>query len=179
MRLGGGATTAISDYAPTARVAQVLIDLGYIPAMKDRRGLITTGQPIRDIDVEDGLSNTIALTEDAGRPIFDTRFKVTVTDNTPGGGSPDVVGGRVLGAGWADDRNEVTVHGFTHDGLSAPGPCPMNCTNNDEAFSFHPVGINAVFGDGSVRFLSEVIAIDIFAALVTSDGHEILDQATF
>ena len=147
--------------------------------MNDSRGMITTGKPVRDINVEDGLSNTIAFTEDAGRPVFYTRFEVTPENNTPGGGNPDVTDGRVLGAGWADDRNEVTLHGFTYDGLSAPGPCPMNCTNNDELFSFHPVGVNVVLGDGAVRFLSETIAIDVLAALVTGNGKEILDHATF
>jgi type II secretory pathway pseudopilin PulG len=177
--LGNGLSAAVADYAPPARVAQVLVDLGYVPPMHDRRGMISTGEPIRDINVEDGLSHTIALTEDAGRPFFYTRFELTPPNNTPGGGNPDVVGGRVLGAGWADDRNEVTLHGFTYDGLSAPGPCPMNCTNNDEAFSFHPTGINAAYGDGAVRFLSETIAIEVFAALATSNGKEILDHATY
>lgn len=177
--LGDGKTAAVADYAPPARVSQVLVDLGYVPPMHDRRGMISTGKPIQDINVEDGLTNTLMLIEDAGRPVFYTRFELTPTDNTPGGGSPDVVGGRVLGAGWADDRNEVTLHGFTNDGLSAPGPCPMNCTNNDEPFSFHPTGINVVFGDGAVRLLSETIAIDVFAALVTCNGDEILDSATY
>ena len=177
--LEDGATAAISDYAPTVSVAPVLVELGYIPPMNDARGLITMGEAIRDIDVEDGLGKTLAFVEDAGRPIFYTRFEVTPLNNTPGGGSPEVVDGRVLGAGWADDRNGLALHGFTYDGLSAPGPCPMNCTNNDEPFSFHPFGINAVFGDGAVRFLAETIAIEVFAALVTSDGKEILDQATY
>lgn len=125
------------------------------------------------------MSNTLALIEAAGRPNFYTRFELAPLDDSPGGGSPDVENGRVLGAGWADDRNEVTLHGFTYDGLSAPGPCPMNCTNNDEAFGFHPAGVNAVFGDGGVRFLSETIAIDVFAGLITSAGKEILDSATY
>lgn len=178
-RFGNGETAAVADYAPPARVALVLVELGYVPAIHDRRGMLTTGEPIRDINVEDGLSNTLALIEAAGRPVFHTRFDLTPTENSPGGGNPDVTGGRVLGAGWADERNEVTLHGFTYDGLSAPGPCPMNCTNNDEAFSFHPTGINAVFGDGGVRFLSEMIAIDVYAALSTSNGKEILDHATY
>lgn len=30
-----------------------------------------------------------------------------------------------------------------------------NCGPNDEPFSFHPGGVNAVMGDGSVRFISD------------------------
>ncbi len=178
-QLGDGLSAAIADYAPPARVALVLVELGYVPPMHDRRGLLSTGMPIRDINVEDGLSNTLALIEDAGRPSFYTRFEQTPTENTPGGGNPDVTAGRVVGAGWADSRNEVTLHGFTYNGLSAPGPCPMNCTNNDEAFGFHPDGINVAFGDGSARFLSETIAINVYAALTTSNGKEIVDQASY
>ncbi len=178
-RLDVGKTAAIGDYAPPARVSQVLVELGYVQPMHDRRGMLTTGDRVQDIHVEDGMSNTLALLEAAGRPVFFTRFKPAPPNSSPGGGNPDVVGGRVLGAGWADDRNEVTVHGFTRDGLSAPGPYPMNCTNNDEAFGFHIGGINTVFGDGGVRLLSETIAIEVFAALVTSNGDEILDQATY
>jgi prepilin-type N-terminal cleavage/methylation domain-containing protein/prepilin-type processing-associated H-X9-DG protein len=39
-----------------------------------------------------------------------------------------------------------------------PSTCPWNhnnCGPNDEPFSFHPGGCNAVFGDGSVHFLSD------------------------
>lgn len=178
-RLDDGKTAAIGDYAPPARVSQVLVELGYVQPMHNRRGMLTTGDRVQDIHVEDGMSNTLALLEAAGRPVFSTRFTPVPPDSSPGGGNPDVVGGRVLGAGWADDRNEVTVHGSTRDGLSAPGPYPMNCTNNDEAFGFHIGGINTVFGDGGVRLLSETIAIEVFAALVTSNGKEILDQATY
>ncbi len=178
-RFGNAETAAVADYAPPSRVALVLVELGYVPAMHDRRGMLSTGESIRDINVEDGLSNTLTLIEAAGRPVFYTRFDLSPTDNTPGGGNPDVTGGRVLGAPWADDRNEVTLHGFTYDGLSAPGPCAINCTNNDEAFGFHPGGVNTVFGDGRIQLLSETIAIDVYAALTTSNGKEILDQATY
>jgi prepilin-type N-terminal cleavage/methylation domain-containing protein/prepilin-type processing-associated H-X9-DG protein len=177
--IGDGRTAAVTDYAPPSRVALVLSELGYVPAMHDRRGLLSTGKPIGDVNVEDGMTNTLALVESAGRPAFFTRFHPSPAENTPGGGNPDVTAGRVVGAGWADHRNEAALHGFTYDGLAAPGPCPINCTNNDEAFGFHPGGVNAVFGDGGARFLTETIAIDVYAALVTSNGKEVLDQATY
>lgn len=178
-RIDSKTTAAVCDYSPPSRVAQIVVDAGYAAPMKDPRGMITTGKPIRDVNVEDGLSNTLALVEAAGRPVFFTRFTPTPTENTPGGGNPDVRNGRVLGAGWADDLNQVPLHGFTYDGLAAGGPCPINCTNNSEAFAFHPGGMNTVFGDGSTRFLAEAIAISVYASLVTSCGKEILDQASY
>jgi prepilin-type processing-associated H-X9-DG protein len=50
----------------------------------------------------------------------------------------------------------------------------MNCTNNGEVFSFHPGGTNAMFADGSVRFLRESIDIRVLACLITRAGAEIV-----
>jgi prepilin-type N-terminal cleavage/methylation domain-containing protein/prepilin-type processing-associated H-X9-DG protein len=44
-----------------------------------------------------------------------------------------------------------------------------------EAYSFHTGGSNLVFGDGSVKFVSEQIDIREFAKLVTRDGGESAD----
>ncbi len=178
-RIDSQRTTAVCDYAPPARVARIVIDSGYAAPPKDPRGMISTGKPIRDVNVEDGLSNTLALVEAAGRPHFYTRFGLGPSESAPGGGNPPVIGGRVVGAGWADDQNQVPLHGFTYDGLAAGGPCAVNCTNNSEAFAFHPGGMNVVFGDGSTRLLAESIAISVYASLVTSCGKEILDQADY
>ena len=50
----------------------------------------------------------------------------------------------------------------------------MNCTNNNELYSFHIRGINALFADGSVKFLRETITPATMAALITRDGKEVL-----
>ena len=63
--------------------------------------------------------------------------------------------------------------GSTPDGVTQPGPCAINCTNNREVYSFHPGGANAVFADGSVHFLKANIDIRIFARLVTRAGGEV------
>ena len=39
------------------------------------------------------------------------------------------------------------------DGSARTGPCAMNCTNDNELYSFHSGGVNGVFGDGSVHFI--------------------------
>ncbi len=175
--LGNGLTAATGDYSAPSRVARILFDLGLVHEAKNHRGLLTTGEPaVRAASVVDGQSTTIALTEDAGRPQFWTSFGIGPANNTPGGGNLPVVDGRVLGAGWADHRIAIPLHSFTVDGLSVPGPCAINCTNNNEAFSFHPQGINAVYADGSVRFLSETVDVTVYAMMITYAGGEPFDE---
>jgi hypothetical protein len=36
---------------------------------------------------------------------------------------------------------------------SIGGPCALNCTSDNEMFSFHIGGMNALLGDGSARFI--------------------------
>ena len=52
------------------------------------------------------------------------------------------------------------------------GTCVMNCTNDNEVYSFHSGGANMLFGDGSVRFVRETISPQTFAALTTKAGFE-------
>src|SRR5207248_1563060 len=56
-------------------------------------------------------------------------------------------------AGWADRNNLIAPTGSLLDGSKRLGPCPMNCTNDNELYSFHPAGVNAVFADGSVHLI--------------------------
>jgi prepilin-type processing-associated H-X9-DG protein len=125
-------------------------------------------------NIRDGTSNTMLILEDAGRPEFWIRKGLGPDENYPGCANADVTNGRVPGAGWAHVGSPFPLHGFTNDGLSCPGPCAINCTNNNEAFSFHPGGVNAVFADGGVRFLSETMKIQTYAALITRAGREVI-----
>ena len=125
-------------------------------------------------DVIDGTSNTITIVEDAGRPDFWLRGKRgPAGDTTFSCGKADVIGGVVSGSAWADPASEFTLHSYTKDGLNCPGPCIMNCSNNNEAFSFHPAGVDVAICDGSVRFLSESIKQAEYFALITRAGGEV------
>ncbi len=68
--------------------------------------------------------------------------------------------------------NALDVRGATADGSARLGPCVVNRTNEHEVCSFHAGGANAVFADGSVRFLKAAISMRAFARLVTRAGGE-------
>jgi prepilin-type processing-associated H-X9-DG protein len=64
---------------------------------------------------------------------------------------------------------DLQPQGSTPDGVTRPGHCAINCTNQ-QVYSFHPGGANVVFADGSVHFLNAGIDIRVFARLVTRAG---------
>jgi type II secretory pathway pseudopilin PulG len=111
--------------------------------------------------ITDGTSNTIAWVEDAGRP---AQYR----------GRTVVAGLRASGAGWADPDSEFWVDGFTTDGITSLGPCPMNCNNSNELYSFHTGGCQVVLCDGSVRFLSQTISVPVLAAAISARMGEVL-----
>jgi prepilin-type N-terminal cleavage/methylation domain-containing protein len=175
-RIGGGRTAAPSDYAPPTTISTALLNSGLIKHRDPLRGMLVAGRGVSDNEVLDGLSNTLLFTEDAGRPYFYAGRRLGPANNNPGGGNLPVIAGRVRGSGWADPVNGIPLHGFSRDGLSAPGPCPINCTNNNEAYSFHAGGIIVNMGDGSTRFLTDAITIETYASLITAQGGEVIDE---
>jgi prepilin-type N-terminal cleavage/methylation domain-containing protein/prepilin-type processing-associated H-X9-DG protein len=174
----GGRKGACGDYAPTFGVDRALVDLDWIDQPEDQaifgtfssgplvwhityyQGILVPNRMTRLIEIRDGASNTILLTEDAGRPaLWLAGHKVA--DNEVGGGP------------WQAYNNGFVVRGSNADG-SSPGPCAINCTNNNEIYSFHPGGANAVFADGHVRFLQKGMSIQVLANLVTRAGGEVV-----
>ena len=144
----------------TALIPPGLIDNQQAAVLDGVMMIISDTQPSlqRFSEITDGLSNTFWITEDAGRP---TRYRKRKN-----------LGGRFSGAGWADRDNEGILHGFTDDGVSSPGPCAMNCTNDNEIYSFHNNGAMILMGDGSVRFLPQTTNIRIVARLITRGAGE-------
>jgi prepilin-type N-terminal cleavage/methylation domain-containing protein/prepilin-type processing-associated H-X9-DG protein len=179
--IGGGRQAAAADYAPPGSVSLSPIRAGLInPRPGHTGGAIIPNGNLKLRDILDGTSTTIGYVEDAGRPQHWIKGRTRGPNNsTPGGGNFSVRGGRVRGAGWADTGAGIPLHGFTRNGRRAPGPCPINCTNNNEAFSFHPGGVMAAFCDGSVQFLSENMTMSIYSALITRGGDEPITTGVF
>jgi prepilin-type processing-associated H-X9-DG protein len=154
-----GGKGVCGDYAPTWYVDPAL-------TRGDSQGVLTPNCMTKLTDITDGASNTILLTEDAGRP-RQWRAGRPGDDQTIDGGP------------WAGFWTGITLQGSTFDGTNRPGPCALNCTNERQVYSFHPGGANAVFGDGSVHFLKAGMSIRILAALVTRAGGENVSAADY
>ena len=161
-----GGQGACTDYAPTAGVNPVLADMGLADAVGNYDGVLIANGTTRLAQITDGVSNTILLTEDAGRP---RQWQAGVA-------GPDQV---VAGCPWVGGGNAIIVNGSTANGESRPGPCSINCINDHEVYSFHPAGANAVFADGTVRFLQARIHVRILARLVTRAGGEVISECDF
>jgi prepilin-type N-terminal cleavage/methylation domain-containing protein/prepilin-type processing-associated H-X9-DG protein len=119
-------------------------------------------------DITDGLSNTLLVTEQAGRPNFYI-LGVQQASNT-------AMSNYAWWGPWASYQ-VFSVEIFGGDGITkdgAGGPCTINCNNSQGVYAFHTGGANAVFADGSVHFLSSAISPTELFALVTINGAEVL-----
>lgn len=152
-------TAAPTDYVPIMKVETSLAAAGLVDPVASPWGILRSNYMTRVAEVPDGLSQTIILTESAGRPqLWQAGLHVP--------------GVRVRGAGWGDARNAFSIQGFDPSTQTAPGPCPLNCTNDREVYSFHPGGANIAIADGSVRFVSQGVDIRVFARMITAAGRE-------
>ena len=165
----GGVPAAAGDYAPTHGVNTVYCTLAGWPnySPPDENGILIY-EPLEASAVTDGLSQTILLVEDAGRPQLWRRGTAAV--------------GVAENGGWADPNYEIALDGS--DNLptgpgQALGTCVMNCTNHNEAYSFHPGGANLLFADGSVKLVFDSIEPRIFAALSTRASHDVVNYGEF
>ncbi|MDB4766450.1 DUF1559 domain-containing protein [bacterium] len=126
--------------------------------------------------ITDGTSNTIAMAEDAGRADTQTGgYMVIKTESMPDGTSAD----RRSWA-WADPDNAYNVDKLVNNTQTPEGgttDCPwgtVNCGPNEETFSFHPGGANASLADGSVHFVEANVSAQVFAALMSKNGGEVV-----
>lgn len=105
----------------------------------------------------DGTSNTLLLCEDAGRPDFWISGRRDPSRTLNDGG-------------WGHHENDYGLDGAIDGTRTSPGNCVINCHNDNETYAFHPGGATHGFTDGSVRFLSESISAQIYAAFITAQG---------
>jgi|SRR5579864_4621077 len=151
---------ACGDYAPAWSVDPILARIGLIDGGADYQGVLVPNKMTPICNITDGTSNTVLLTEDAGRPRL-WRAGRPFADQT------------VVGGPWAAYNSGIILRGASADGSTSPGQCAINCTNASEVYSFHPGGADAVFADGSLHFLRASMNIRTVAALITRAGGEV------
>jgi prepilin-type processing-associated H-X9-DG protein len=141
--------------------------------------------------VTDGLSNTIAYAESAGRPnVYRRGGAISGSSLTAAAGTP----GRVNGGGWSRPASEILFRSTIVDGSTYPGPYAINYSNGldlttlgsgglsgtgstgtnptGEPYAFHPAGANFLYGDGAVRFLTDKTPSYVLSILITRAGVE-------
>ena len=155
---------------------------------------VQPGAGTKVTSVTDGTSNTIAIIEDVGRGYFGV---INGTYDSPAGGKtliarwaePDqangVSGPRYSASGGecyskngavAADCNGRKVINNNSTPVGGPSNCPWssnNCGPNDEPFSFHTGGAQAVFGDGHVAFVRDSLSPTVMRTLLTPNGGDI------
>jgi prepilin-type N-terminal cleavage/methylation domain-containing protein/prepilin-type processing-associated H-X9-DG protein len=158
-----GLTFGRTDYAPLSGTA---LGIGGTQEsqVSGNPGIIGPDTRTRVTDVTDGTSNTLMVVEDDARPFFYSNRGFL-------GNGPVSQGG----GAWADPFGYLVMNGSMPDGSGlVPGPCAVNCTSDNEMFSFHPGGINVLLGDGSVHFLKSSTDLNLAAALISKAGGEVV-----
>jgi prepilin-type N-terminal cleavage/methylation domain-containing protein/prepilin-type processing-associated H-X9-DG protein len=154
-----------ADYSPVAGVSQYLAQyLGLSQTGSSLAGALRQDILTPVLALTDGTSHTILLAEIAGKNVL----------YRAGRDSGMTLSGFFGGeGGWADATSAgSSLWGSSNDGLVAPGPCGINCSNDYGFNSFHTAGANFLFADGSVRFLGTGTDIKTLCAMVTRAGGE-------
>ncbi|HET6423885.1 MAG TPA: DUF1559 domain-containing protein [Planctomycetaceae bacterium] len=184
----------------------------YVPGFFPKNATIdpTTGTKSRHgkkfRDVTDGLSNTIAIAESAGRPFVYIKGgkKLTggnaLTDTDAASASTD----RLNSGGWSRPASDIIIFGETPSVTGVlGGSIGINATNGHNIrgmsygsagisstilglpiathgtgapYSFHTGGAHFTMGDGAVRFISENLDFRTFIGLCTPSGGEIVGE---
>ena len=126
--------------------------------------------------ITDGLSNTLLLIEQAGRPDL-WRNRQRQEGSGQFGLSPNARG---AWAGWGSiafgaadaDTGELPGRGDATD-------CSVNCNNWFGIYGFHDGGANVLFCDGSVRFIGTQLDPLTFAYLTIRDDGRLVARGDY
>ncbi len=170
----GGKMAATADYTVVENVSDKFYKAinAKVPKAANRLGLPDQADRLGIARVSDGLSKTMLIEEDAGRPFYYVSPGKLGPNSKNYTDKQDINNGIALGGAWAQPDNKMTLVGTQADGLKDPGTCFMNCTNNNELYSFHTGGSCAVLADSSTKFVPEDTDPLVFASALTRAGSE-------
>jgi prepilin-type N-terminal cleavage/methylation domain-containing protein/prepilin-type processing-associated H-X9-DG protein len=137
------------------------------------RAILTSNQPTAFADITDGLSNTLMIGEQGGRPegwAFGAKYTAQPT---------------FMNGAWAHSGNDIVCAGTNRPATAgaapskvstaahvAAGPCTVNCWNQGEIYAWHSGVANVCFGDGSVRTIKASISLQTLLLIAArGDGQ--------
>ncbi len=126
----------------------------------DRRGLFSRNSGTRFNDVTDGLSQTLAVGER-----HNGKFATVI--GSAGHVDAETVWVGAVMEGYTDAHGHTTLFQAEHT------PSSPNMDDRDAA-SRHDGGTNFLLGDGSVRLLKNSINLNVYQALSTRAGGEVI-----
>jgi prepilin-type N-terminal cleavage/methylation domain-containing protein len=164
-RLGAN-KRGIIDYSPANQIARPNPYVTNMPPSDSTFiGILGHNTARRLTDVKDGTSSTILLAEDAGRNQTWEMGRLVATGGATGA--------------WANPGTEITVNGFNAATLTYPGPCAVNCSNNNEIYAFHTGLANVAMADASVHSLRAGTDVNVVIALITRAVGEVIPPDAF
>ena len=168
MNLSSGSTTATStgiagDYVVFHQITTTGTGAACVACNTAAPKTAGTVTPISSIT--DGTSNTILMSEQAGRPDYYIGRTKQVSNSA--------MTNPLFWGGWASYQS-VTAQGW--NGATPPaagGARAMNWSNSQGVYSFHVGGAQFGLCDGSVRLISENVSLKTLIALWTRDDGDI------
>jgi len=146
------------------------------PGDPNWRAILTSNQPTNFAEITDGLSNTLMISEEGGRPdgwAFGAKY-------TP---QPTFMNGA-----WAQSGNDIVCAGTVKPATAGAAPkkastaadagvaCTVNCWNQGEIYSWHSGVANVCMGDGSVRTIKASISLRTLLLLAARGDGQVVNS---
>lgn len=159
-------------------------------SLRKADGVFYRGSRTDFADIRDGATNTVAFSErllGSGRPVTSTPPDAArrAMWELPGGSDTTPADCRAAATGaWYVERGAKWILGnygnTIYNHYYPPNAADWDCMNMQQqkalatARSFHPGGVMTLLCDGSGRFVSDHIDLEIWRAAATRRGHEVI-----